>query len=79
IEALSYNKPFIAPLDCGMHERLQGLGLFVDTLDQRAMQGAIEELLDQEKYRAYVKRIKEFSYVRTWKDIADEILDVAKL
>jgi len=79
IEALSYNKPFIAPLDCGMHERLQGLGVFVDTLDRRAMQSAVEELLDDEKYREYVKRIREFSYVRTWKDIADEILDVAKL
>lgn len=79
IEALSYNKPFIAPLDCGMRERLDGLGVFVDTLDRRAMERAVEELLDGQKYQAYVGRISAFSYVRTWADIADEILDSAKV
>lgn len=77
IEALSYNKPFIAPIDCGMHERLQGLGVFVDTLDRAAMGRAVEELLDEHVYRGYVERIREFSYVRTWADIADEILKAA--
>lgn len=79
IEALSYNKPFIAPLDCGMHERLQGLGVFVDTLDEAAIEAAVEELLDDTAYQAYVERIRAFSYVRTWSDIADEILSLAKL
>ncbi len=79
IEALSYNKPFIAPLDCGMRERLQGLGVFVDTLDAAAMQRAVEELLDEHAYQAYVERIKAFSYVRTWEDITDEILAAATL
>ncbi len=79
IEALSYNKPFIAPLDCGMRERLEGLGVFVDTLDQAAMCGAVEELLDEQKYQAYVARIKAFSYVHTWGQIADEILEATKV
>jgi glycosyltransferase involved in cell wall biosynthesis len=79
IEALSYGKPFIAPLDCGMRERLDGLGVFVDTTDKRAMEGAVEELLDEQKYRAYVGRISAFSYVRTWADVADEMLDSAKV
>jgi glycosyltransferase involved in cell wall biosynthesis len=79
IEALSYNKPFIAPLDCGMRERLDGLGVFVDTLDRRAMENAVEELLDDATYQAYVERIRQFSYVRTWGQIADEILDAAKI
>ena len=79
IEALSCNRPFIAPLDCGMRERLDGLGVFVDTLDKRAMEGAVEELLDEQKYRAYVERISAFSYVRTWADIADEILEIANV
>lgn len=79
IEALSYNKPFIAPLDCGMRERLGGLGVFVDTLDGAAMERAVEELLDEDTYRAYAARIREFSYVRTWGDIADEILEAANV
>ncbi len=78
IEALSYNKPFIAPLDCGMRERLEGLGVFADTLDKAAMQAAVEELLDEAKYQAYVERISAFSYVHTWADIADEILELAR-
>ncbi len=77
IEALSYNKPFIAPLDCGMYERLRGLGVFVDTLDRHALRNAVEELLDPQTYQEYVERIKAFSYVRSWSDIADEILSVA--
>lgn len=79
IEALSWGKPFIAPLDCGMRERLEGLGVFVDTLDQCAMQHAVEELLDEQKYAAYAERIKAFSYVRTWGQIADEILEAARI
>jgi glycosyltransferase involved in cell wall biosynthesis len=78
IEALSYNKPFIAPQDCGMRERLEGLGVFVDTLDTRAMERAVSELLDEAKYRSYAERIRAFSYVRTWGQIADEILEAAK-
>lgn len=77
IEALSYNKPFIAPLDCGMRERLEGLGVFVDTLDQSAMERAVEELLDEQRYLVYVERIKAFSYTHTWEQIADEILEAA--
>ncbi len=79
IEALSYNKPFILPVDCGMYERLKGLGVFVDTLNERAIMGAVEELLDEQKYTAYVERIKAYTYVRTWGQIADEILKAAML
>ncbi len=79
IEALSHNKPFIAPLDCGMRERLGGLGIFVDTLDRRAMGRAVEELLDEETYQAYVERIRNFSCIRTWAEIADEILESARV
>lgn len=74
IEALSYNKPFIAPIDSGFYEQLRGLGVFVDTLDQVAMQRAIIELLDEQTYQGYIDRIKSFSHVHTWSNIADEIL-----
>ncbi len=79
IEALSYDKPFITALDTGMHEKLEGLGVFVDTLDQKAMEQAIEELLDDKKYQAYIDRIRAFSYTHSWKEITDEIINAATL
>lgn len=74
IEALSYNKPFISPIDSGFRDRLKGLGVFVDTLDQAALERAVTELLDEGIYRSYVERIRHFSYTHTWEQIADEIL-----
>lgn len=79
IEALSMGKPFIAPIDSGFREQLQGLGVFVDTLDKQAMERAIRELLDEHAYRGYVERIKNFSYTHTWEQIADEILEAARV
>ena len=75
IEALSYGVPFIAPIDSGMHERLRGLGVFVDTLDPRAMEAAVEELLDERAYQGFKERIRQFGYARSWGQIADEILE----
>ncbi|HVV15537.1 MAG TPA: hypothetical protein VHD55_04015 [Candidatus Paceibacterota bacterium] len=77
IEALKYGKPFMAPRDSGMFEKLQGLGVFADTLDKKAMEAGLEELLDAEKYKQYVGRIRAFSYTHSWAQIADEVLDTA--
>jgi hypothetical protein len=77
IEALQYGKPFLAPRDSGMFEKLQGLGVFVDTLDQKSMEAGIEELLDEGTYKGYVDRIRTFSYTHTWAQIADEIVNAA--
>ncbi|MBC7836662.1 glycosyltransferase family 4 protein [Acetobacteraceae bacterium] len=78
IEALSYGKPFITASDSGMHTRLKELGKFVDTLDKKAMEIAIEELLDEATYRGYKEKIEAFSYIRSWKEVTDEIIDVAR-
>lgn len=78
IEALHHGKPFIAPRDSGMLEKLQGLGIFIDTLDQQALEGAIKELLDEHAYAAYVERIRAFAYTHSWVQITDEILDAAR-
>ncbi len=74
IEGLAYGKPFLAPRDSGMHERLQGLGEFVDTLDQAALERGIEALLEGDVYAKYCERIQAFSYTHTWAQIVDEML-----
>lgn len=78
IEAVSLNKPFIAPFDCGLREKLAAIGNFIDTTDEKALTKSIEELLDPKEYSKQVERLSNFTYVRSWADIADEVLEVIK-
>ena len=78
IEAIGLGKPFIVPQDSGVYERLKGVGLFVDTTDARALERAIEELLDKEEYRRHVAAIVRFSYAHSWEEIAREIAIAVK-
>jgi glycosyltransferase involved in cell wall biosynthesis len=75
-EGIALGKPFICPLDSGCRERLSGMGLFVDTTNENALIEAIERLVDEKEYQTFVQNIRSFTYVHTWKDIADEILQV---
>jgi hypothetical protein len=60
-----------------MHDRLRDLGVFVDTLSQKEMEQAIEEMLDESKYTEFTDRIRGFSFTRSWSEITDELLKAA--
>lgn len=74
IEAVAAGRPFIMSDDTGTSERLEGCGLFVDTRDPKALQRAIESLLDPAVYAKLCTNIAAFAYTRSWDDIAAEIL-----
>jgi glycosyltransferase involved in cell wall biosynthesis len=74
IEAVALGKPFIAPADTGITNRLRGLGVFVDTRDEAALEKAIASLLDVRTYQTYRDRIATFRFIRTCKDIAHDVL-----
>jgi glycosyltransferase involved in cell wall biosynthesis len=76
IDAVVYGKPFVCTADTGIRERLEGTGLFVDTTDEAALRGAIETLLDPHEYARIQKRVQNFSFVRTWDDIAKDITHI---
>lgn len=76
IEGLAVNKPFVLTKDCGLLERLSGLGIFVDTEDKNEIKKEILNLMDKTRYNEYQKRIAEFSFTHSWKDIADEFLAI---
>ena len=76
-EALTFDKPFICPLDSGSRERLDGLGMFVDTANEVELARAIEIMLDKKVYAAFVKKIKEFTFTHTWEQITSEVLAAA--
>src|SRR3989344_929618 len=74
IEAVSLGRPFILTNDTGTGERLGACGIFVDTRSEKAIEEAIESILDTATYEKLVANIHAFSFVHFWNAIADEIL-----
>lgn len=74
LEGLSMGKPFISTSHNGLRDRIGELGLFVDPKDVRALTDAIALMADEKIHDAYVRRIEEFSYFRSYEDIARDYL-----
>jgi hypothetical protein len=74
LEAISFGRPFIISKDSGMQDRLGECGLFVDTLSEDALVSAIEQLLDPVAYAKISAKVAEFSFVRSWDDIARDVV-----
>lgn len=77
VDAIRFGKPFIATRDTGALARLGTIGVFVDTRDEASLERAIESLLDPRLYEETASRIRAFTYVRTWDDIADDVARIA--
>ncbi|MDB5224827.1 MAG: glucosyltransferase [Candidatus Adlerbacteria bacterium] len=75
IDAVLYGKPFISTADTGLKERLDGTGLFVDTQNEVEFEHAVEQLLKPEVYLDIENKIKNFTFTRTWSDVASEALN----
>ncbi|HDH03972.1 MAG TPA: hypothetical protein ENH22_00430 [Candidatus Campbellbacteria bacterium] len=78
IEGLAANKPFILTKECGLVEKLEGLGIFIDSFDKKAIKRAILSLLDGGNYNRYKERISDFNFTHSWQEIADEFLSIHK-
>ncbi|HEY8309017.1 MAG TPA: glycosyltransferase [Gemmatimonadaceae bacterium] len=76
-EGVSTGKPFICPVETGCRERLDGLGFFVDTADEAALEAALEQLLVESEYQQFASAIRAFSFRHDWSQIADEVLESA--
>lgn len=74
IESVVHGRPFIMSDDTGTKERLAEYGLFIDTRSQAALEEAIERLLDADTYARLAARATAFTFVRTWDDIARDLL-----
>lgn len=74
LEGLSVGKPFISTAHNGLRDRIGELGLFVDPKDIRALTDAIALMADEKVHDAYVRRIEEFSYYRSYEDVAKDYL-----
>jgi glycosyltransferase involved in cell wall biosynthesis len=76
IEGLSFNKPFILTKECGLAVKLADLGVFIDPFDKNSIKEAILFLKNEDNYDKYKKRIGSFTFTHSWKEIADEFLNI---
>ena len=74
IDAVIHERPFICTSDTGIKERLENVGLFIDTQNKDALSRSIESLLDPSVYKKMKTQVKLFSFVRTWEDVSNDFL-----
>lgn len=78
IEALCFNKPFILTEDTGLHDKLDGMGLFVDPFDENNLTEKILCMATDTVYQECRKQIIQFNDTHSWSTITDEYLSIYK-
>jgi glycosyltransferase involved in cell wall biosynthesis len=76
IEGLAFNKPFILTRNCGLHEKLKEIGIFVDPFNKEDIKNKILFLADEKNYQEYKKRVKNFNFTHSWQEIANEFINI---
>jgi len=78
LDAIRHNKPFICTKEVGIFPRIKDAGFFVDPLNEKEIEQAVLNLLDEGEYKKACEKVRQFSFIHTWKNIADEFLEVVK-
>jgi glycosyltransferase involved in cell wall biosynthesis len=78
LDAIRANTPFILTKETGLYDRLKDVGLFVDPKDPEDVKEKILYLADRSHYRFEQEKVERFTFTHSWKQICEEILDVAK-
>lgn len=79
LDALRFKKPFIMDMYSGLAHKLGSYGMLVDPLSEEDIACAIEELASSEGYVRAQEKVRMFSEVRTYKDIAKEFLTLLQI
>lgn len=77
MDAIKYNRPFICTKEVGIYERIKDAGIFVDPLNKEEIYNAISYLLTDEGYKVAKEKVRRFSFVHSWEDIANKFLSIA--
>ncbi len=78
LDAIRFNRPFICTREVGIYDRIKDAGFFVDPLDLGDIEKTVKYLLTDEGYNEAKKKVRNFSFVHTWKDIALEFENILK-
>jgi hypothetical protein len=73
IDALRAGKPFLLTKYSGYADTYKDFGIIIDPLDEADMARGLREIADPVIYERLCARIKQFSEVRTYDDVAREM------
>jgi glycosyltransferase involved in cell wall biosynthesis len=76
LEAIRCGKPFIVTKEIGIKERIKDIALLVDPMNKEEIKKKILWLCNDENYKNQLEKINSFTFVHSWKDIADELLNL---
>lgn len=78
LDAIRFNKPFICTKEVGILDRIRDVGIFVDPLNKKEIRDAVVRLLDKGEYDKWRQKVRSFSFIHTWEEIAREYLELYK-
>ena len=76
LDAMRLNKPFICTKENGLMDRIAGVGVYVDPLNEEEIIEVIKYLLIPENYKKEKQKIESFNFTHTWDEIAKEFLQI---
>lgn len=77
LDAIKCQKPFIITRETGLYDRIKDIALFVDPHNKIDIEQKVLWLLQPENYELQCKKIRAFTFVHTWEEIAYEYMRVA--
>lgn len=78
IDALSLGKPFILTKENGILNRVSDYAILVDPKNKDDIREKILWLMNTENYESQVKKVRSFSFVRTWEEISIQYIEIFK-
>ena len=78
LDAIRYNKPFIITEENGLMDRIRDIAIIVNPKNPSDIKNKVLWLCEKDNYNNQVKKIKNFNFLHTWKEITDEIIDIWK-
>lgn len=76
LDALRFKKPFILDKYSGFAKWLEPYGTLIDPLDVSDIQRGVEYLANEEGYKDAVLKVSQFSFVRTYGEVAKDFLSI---
>jgi glycosyltransferase involved in cell wall biosynthesis len=77
-DAIQVGTPFILTRETGIAERVKDCALFVNPQDKLDIAEKIIWLSDPKNHALQAEKVRKFTFVHTWNEIADEIVAVWK-
>ena len=78
LDAIRANKPFILTKETGLDNKLGDVGLFIEPFNKNDIKEKVLFLVDDKNYLEYVKKLENFNFTHSWKEIVDEFLEIYK-